>query len=103
MFKDLFDKIEFERQKFFSLLRLVSREEFYCRAYEIAVKEAVIERLKEAAEKNSLSENTINYFMTVDNLLDTIYLKSYQKKCIVLENNHITDESWNKMIQCSKF
>lgn len=103
MFEDLVDKIDFEREKYFTYLRLISREDFYTRAFEICVKEAIIERLMEDAKNKAFSENTESFFMQLDNLLDTIYLKSSQKKCIVIENNRITDESWNKMIQCSKF
>lgn len=44
MFDDLYDKLKYEQETYFCYLKLISRTEFYAKAYEITVKKQFMQR-----------------------------------------------------------
>ena len=89
------ERLEFEYEKFFSFCKLISRTDFYTRAFEIASKTAIYNALKKDIADNALSEDFIIFLMNQENMIDYIYMKA--EKDMVLTNGELTEKVWSRL------
>jgi hypothetical protein len=98
MFLNLLEKVNYEYGKYVSYLHLISRADFMSRAYEIAVKQAIYERLIKEISKDGIGAEKEKKMMQMGNVVDEIYLKGNTKNIITLKHGEITDSSWSQLL-----
>lgn len=91
MYKDLKEKLEYEYEKYFSYLKLISRTDFFSRSFEIAAKTAIYNSLIEEFEKNNIDDDKLEIMMKQEDLLDFLYFKT--KSSLTIVNEKLTKES----------
>ncbi len=95
MINNIKDKLEFEHEKYFSLVKIISRTEFYTRAFEIAAKKAIYNALSLDLNNNALSDELIEFLLQQENMIDFIYLKA--GKDMILTNGELSDNTWSRL------
>jgi len=92
MFDSVLEKLEFEYSKWSNFIYAGSVSEAMTRAFEIAYKRALYQRLKD--ECMNFNDNELRMLMNRKNVIDYIYLKLKDKKNIRLDNEKILDEDF---------
>ena len=92
MFDSVLEKLEFEYSKWSNIIYAGSVSEAMTRAFEIAYKRALYQRLKD--ECMNFNDNELRMLMNRKNVIDYIYLKLKDKKNIRLDNEKILDEDF---------
>jgi hypothetical protein len=103
MFLNLLEKLNYEHDKYNMYLDLVSRADFKGRAYEIACKNAIYERLLDAISRNEITEPMERKMLAMEDVVDVIYLKGSQKNNITLKRGSLTETSWSQLMTCLDF
>jgi hypothetical protein len=98
MFLTLLEKLNYEYEKYVMYLNLSSRPEFMTRAYEIASKKAIYERMIKAIEDGEINVALEKKLLAIDNLIDVMYMKGDMKNNITLRNGKLTDTSWSQLL-----
>lgn len=88
------EKIDFEREEFFSYLMLNSRSALIDKAWEISVKQALYEKI--ISDFDKLPEKLKEKMLLSDDVVDFIYLK--EKDNIEIVGGKLTSLSWTKII-----
>lgn len=101
MFDDILDKLKYEHEKYFCYLKLISRTDFYTKAYEIVVKEAIYRALFKDLENNELSKDLEEMLFNQENSVDFIYMKAAEDA--VVWKQELTKESWSRIKARIKF
>lgn len=101
LFDNLIDKIDYEYDRYYDYLVLISRPDFVSRAYEIVVKKAIHDKIAEDYGKNRLKQETILFMMNTEDLIDFIYMKL--SRFLEFRNGEITDASWRFGLSKLKF
>ena len=92
MFDNFLEKIEFEYSKWSNFIYAGSVSEAMSRAFEIAYKRALYQRLKD--EYMNFTDIELRMLMKRKNVIDYIYLKLKDRKRIRLINEDILDEDF---------
>lgn len=101
MFDDLYDKLKYEQETYFCYLKLISRTEFYAKAYEITVKKAIYAALFDDLNNNHLANDVNELLLRQENSVDFIYMKAVDNAVIWKEK--LTPESWSLIKAKIKF
>ena len=101
MFDNLYEKLKFEHEKYFCYLKLISRTEFYTKAYEIVVKSALYRALFDDIENHNLCKELEELLFQQENAVDFIYMKAAGDAVIWKEK--MTPESWSRVKAKIKF
>lgn len=101
MFDNLIDKLKYEYEKYYCYLKLISRTDFYTRAYEIAVKEAIYQALFKDIENEKLDKDMEELLFQQENTVDFIFMKASDEA--VIWKKELTNDSWAMIKSKIKF
>lgn len=92
MFDSLLEKLEFEYSKWSNFIYAGSVSEAMSRAFELAYKRALYQKLKD--EYINFNDSELRILMNRKNLIDYIYLKLKDRKCLRLDSEKISEEDF---------
>jgi len=95
MFDNILEKLEYEYSKWSNFIYAGSVSDCMSRSFEIAFKRALYQKLKETVI--DFNDDEVRIAMQRKNLIDYIYLKLKDNKCLILENEYISDENFKKI------
>lgn len=92
MYDNLLEKLEFEYSKWSNFVYAGSVSEAMTRAFELAYKRALYQKLKD--EYMNYTDSEMKMLMKRKNIIDYIYLKLKDRKCLRLDNEKIPEEDF---------
>lgn len=92
MYDNLLEKLEFEYSKWSNFVYAGSVSEAMSRAFELAYKRALYQKLKD--EYINYTDSEMRMLMNRKNIIDYIYLKLKDRKCLRLDNEKIPEEDF---------
>lgn len=101
MFENIIDKLNYEHEKYFCYLKLISRTDFYTKAYEITVKEAIFKALSDELTQQILPKDLEELLFHQENIIDFIYMKAADDA--VIWKKELTKDSWSRIKAKIKF
>lgn len=92
MFDNLLEKLEYEYSKWSNFVYAGSVSEAMSRAFELAYKRALYQKLKD--EYMNYTDSEIKMLMNRKDVMNYIYLKLKDRKCLRLDNEKIPEEDF---------
>lgn len=101
MFDNLKEKVNYEFERYFVYLDLISRADFKQKAFEIAAKQAIYNKI--LSEIDNMTSEDIKLLMVIEDLVDVMYQKAYSKGLIVLgAHGELNDNAWKQIFTMIK-
>lgn len=104
IFNNLTEKLDYEWERYFYYIQLISRADYMHKAFEIAAKEAIKNKIATAFKTGALSDSQVNQMMLSDDIVDIIFTKASDKQLITLDSGgHLTEQSFQLIMQSVKY